>query len=103
MVKFLIISNAFLGNGHKLLLLDYDKLCCCTKFQINLLKDFAKISRFGEKYTEIIFLQVLTEKFNDINDEWILVTMAIPVISYQNWAIDIDDTFDKGSNNLGRG
>ncbi|KAL2741625.1 hypothetical protein V1477_009254 [Vespula maculifrons] len=98
MVKFLIISNAFFGNGHKLLLLDYDKLCYCTKFQINLLKGFAKISRFGEKYTEIVFLQVLNGKFSDIN-----AAMVIPVINYQNWAIDIDNTFNKGSNNLDRG
>ncbi|KAF7382998.1 hypothetical protein HZH66_013400 [Vespula vulgaris] len=89
--------------GHKLLLLDYDKLCYCTKFQINLLKNFAKIAGFGEKYTEIVSLQVLTGKFSNINSKLISAAMAIPVISYQNWAIDIDDTFDKGSNNLDRG
>ncbi|KAL2743639.1 hypothetical protein V1477_008079 [Vespula maculifrons] len=62
--------------------------------------DFVKISRFGEKYTEIVFLLLLTGKFSARNSNLMLAAMAIPIISYQNCAIDIDDTFDKGSNNL---
>lgn len=62
-----------------------------------------KIPRFGEKYTEIVFLQLLIGKFSARNSKLILAAMTISIISYQSCAIDIDDTFDKGSNNLNWG